>query len=419
MGVQGSPEFFETWMQGEIQKLKSNPEALRTLSEGRRVIPVVVHVIHNGEPVGQGANIPFSQIESQIRILTEDFTRTNPDTANTPAEFRNVAANVNIEFVLAKQDPDGLPTDGINRVQGPRGSYGINDRMLIASLSSWPPEDYLNVWVLPLNSPLLGFASFPVSNLPGLNFAPTPREADGITVDFRFFGVGGSALNGLAGRTATHEVGHFLGLRHIWGDGNCDVDDFVEDTPNQDGFNSACRINNPRFTCGSRDMTENYMDYTVDACMNIFTLGQKERMDVVLMNSPRRVSLVNGRATQEPALNPNSLTPLNLIEPLDFICELTVTPAVEVVNNGNNPVTNAVIELRNNGALLQRQTVSLNLATGERTLLSFNPITLGEQNNNFELAIVQVNGQANGSTLATSLRSQPRLQGDITPSLCL
>src|SRR5690606_16479083 len=120
------------------------------------------------------------------------------------------------------------------------------------------PEDYMNIWVVPLQAPYLGYSSFPISELPGLNFPPNTRETDGVTIDYRVFGKGGNALSSSEGRTATHEIGHFLGLRHIWGDANgCEVDDFVEDTPLQNQANNNC-VGSPRISCDSRDMIENF-----------------------------------------------------------------------------------------------------------------------------------------------------------------
>lgn len=414
LGIYGSKDFFEAWMTDKIEEARKKPKAQQRTADTKRVIPVVVHVIHSGTPVGVGANIPKSQIESQIRILTEDFRRLNADANQTPAEFLSVAADANIEFVLAKQDPRGLPTDGIVRVQGPLSAYSPSDASLISQLSSWPQEDYMNIWVVPLVSPFLGYATFPVSNLPGLNFSPSARELEGITVDYRYFGIGGNALPGTAGRTATHEVGHFFGLRHIWGDGDCSVDDFVTDTPNQDAPNNICRLTtSPRFSCNNRNMTENYMDYTADACMNLFTRGQVERMDVVLANSPRRASLVNGRATLEPVLLPNDLALGRIINPQNAVCSGTVTPGVEVFNAGENRITSAKLQVKLNGLIIENKEVSLNLTTGQTTTVTFNPINLAPTTNSFEVSILEVNSSADPTPLNNILSSSPRIQTTI------
>ncbi len=413
MGYFGSKGFFEDWMDQKIQTRRSAPQIARVQNEPR-LIPVVVHVIHNGTPLGSGANIPDSQIFEQIRILNEDFRRLNADANRTPAEFLPVAADSNIQFVLAKQDPNGLPTTGIVRLQGTKTSYNPNtDAVLIGQLSQWNPVEYMNMYVVPLVQPFIGYASFPISDLPGLNFSPTPAIIDGVTIDYRYFGVGGNSTSASLGRTATHEVGHYFGLRHIWGDGGCGVDDFVTDTPDQDNSNSTCNANPSRFSCGSNDMIQNYMDYTPDACMNLFTMGQVERFNVVLESSPRRVTLVNNRATQEPELVDRDLSLLRIIQPVDAICELTVTPQVEVQNAGSLPITSTRIDFYRNGTLVESKRFTLNLTTGENTILTFGTTQLSTGNNQVEFRITQVNDQSDQNADNNSKFSNPVLQGEI------
>lgn len=413
MGYFGSRDFFEDWINTKIQIKQSTPQILRT-QEGPRLIPVVVHVIHNGSSVGLGANIPDSQIFEQIRILNEDFRRLNADAIRTPAEFLPVAADSNIEFVLAKQDPNGLPTNGIVRLQGTKNAYDPNsDATLIGQLSQWNPEEYLNIYAVPLVQPFIGYASFPISNLPGLNFSPTPSIIDGVTIDFRFFGVGGNASSASRGRTATHEVGHFFGLRHIWGDGGCGVDDFVTDTPPQDNSNNVCNANPSRFSCGVNNMIQNYMDYTPDACMNLFTRGQVERFNVVLENSPRRVTLVNNRATKNPILADRDLALFKIIQPVDALCELIISPQVEVLNAGSMNITSARLEFIRNGTLVESRRFTLNLKTGEKAILTFSPIELAAGNNQLEFKITQVNDQTDQNAENNSKISSPVLQGEV------
>jgi hypothetical protein len=413
MGYFGSKDFFENWIDQKIETNRRSPQIART-QDGRRLIPVVVHVLHNGTPVGTGTNVPDSQIFEQIRILNEDFRRLNADASRTPAEFLPVAADSNIEFVLAKQDPNGLPTTGIVRLQGPKTIYNPNtDPVLIGTTSQWNPEEYLNLWVVPLVSPFIGYASFPVSDLPGLNFSPTPVITDGVTIDYRFLGRGGSASTASLGRTATHEVGHYLGLRHIWGDGGCEVDDFVTDTPNQDNPNTVCNANPSRFSCGNNNMIQNYMDYTPDACMNLFTLGQLERFNVVLENSPRRVTLVNNRATQDPVLINRDLSITRIINPEDAICDLTIVPQIEVQNTGSETLTSAQIEFAVNGLLVESRRFTLNLTTGQLASLTFNPTLLPGTSNKLDFKITQVNGLSDERPENNSKSANPILQGEI------
>ena len=287
-------EQFEQWMQQKI----ANGEIRSTRAV--TVIPVVVHVIHNGETVGTGTNISVAQVMSQIDVLNEDFRRLNADASNTPDDFDPVASDPEIEFSLATVTPEGKTGQyaGIHRYNGCQDSYSKADiENNIKPATAWNPEYYFNIWVAPLQGGLLGYAQFPsVSGLAGLDANGGEAETDGIVIRSTAFGNTGTAAAPFdLGRTATHEAGHFFGLRHIWGDGNCAVDDHVGDTPTQSGSNTT---SNPctypgRNSCVDAgtdlpDMFMNFMDYSDDECMNLFTGGQKTRFDAVLENSPRR-----------------------------------------------------------------------------------------------------------------------------------
>jgi len=412
LGYLGTSDFFEEWIGQKIEKSRLEAPTLRTQNE-RRLIPVVVHVIHTGSPIGSGTNIPDSQIIEQIRILNEDFRRLNADTVNTPNEFRPVAADANIEFILARQDPNGLPTDGIVRVQGPKNTYTTDDAVLIGQISQWNPEEYLNIWVVPLVQPFIGYASFPISDLPGLNFSPVPAIMDGVTIDYRFFGRGGSATASSLGRTATHEVGHYFGLRHIWGDGGCGVDDFVEDTPLQDNSNNVCNANLTRFSCGVNNMVQNFMDYTPDACMNLFTRGQVERFNVVLANSPRRTGLVNNRATVAPQLEELDLALVRIIEPGQALCNPAIVPSVEIQNAGNQTITSARIEFRLNGQVIETKNFTLTLATSDRTIVTFSSFNAPLTQNEYTFTILQANDQSDENPDNNVASVSPAIQGEI------
>ena len=414
LGIFGSKPFFEDWINKKIVEKNSKPQIMKVQAEPR-VIPVVVHVLHNGTAVGVDANISNAQILSQIRVLNEDFRRKNADAIRTPEEFLPVAADANIEFVLAKQDPSGLPTTGIVRKQGPKTIYAPEDATLIGQTSQWNPEEYLNVWVVPLVSPFLGYATFPTSNLPGLNFAPAAAIRDGITVDYRFFGTGPGVAANTNGRTTTHEIGHYLGLRHIWGDGGCEVDDFVLDTPNQDAPNqNICNANPSRISCGNSNMIQNYMDYTPDPCMNLFTKGQVDRFDVVLANSPRRATLVNGRGTKDPILPTRDISLLKVVNPADALCQTTVAPQVEIQNVGNEIVSSVRIEFRWNGNLIESKRFTTELRTTEKVTLTFGNLDTRGEENEFSFTVVQVNDQADLVPSNNTLTSRPLQQGQLT-----
>ncbi len=390
---QKKKDSFEQWINAK-KKDRVN-EALRTLDTKQDAevlrVPVVVHVIHRGEAEGQGTNIPLEQIEDQIRILNEDFRRQNADQVQTLPIFQPVAADIMIEFVLAKQTPDGFLTNGITRTQGEQQSYGLNSASSLSNLSYWPAEDYFNIWVVPLSNSYLGYAQFPVSSLEGLENSSNNRETDGIVIDYRYFGSVGNAASNSLGRTTTHEVGHFFGLRHIWGDGDCSADDFVTDTPLQAAESDGCPFGQE--SCGSPDMYQNYMDYTDDVCMNLFTQDQKDRMLIVLFNSPRRASLLNSPGLDTPVIADNDAGIEEIISPLQSECSGQITPILEILNAGSETINSVSVHLYLQGNLISELQANPSLSTGETAILTFPLVELGQNFDFFdmEFRIVQVN----------------------------
>lgn len=402
-----SEEEFENWLKKKIEERKAVLEKGVTREEATvYTIPVVVHVIHNGESLGIGANIPDDQIISQIEVLTEDFRRTNADASNTPAMFLPVASDIELEFALAQRDPEGLPTSGIVRINGGRSQWDLADNYELKSLSLWEPEDYLNIWVTDLSGSYLGYAQFPTTDLlNGLDAASASRYTDGVVIDYRAFGSVDkyppsnviSSYN--LGRTTTHEVGHYFGLRHIWGDdsGGCSLSDFVDDTPNQGGSTTGCPDSNPT-SCSSIDMIQNYMDYTNDACMNLFTEDQKTRMRTILDNSPRRASLRNSKGAIPPAVVSNDLGIRNVVSPLYSACAGSATPTLAIRNYGSNTITSAEVTIQINGGPVDATTFVLNLAPLEIDTVEFDPVNLnitGDYTITYE--ITAVNGATDGN----------------------
>ena len=388
---------FEQWMDREILQKRQSLLFSKTSEDEIYRIPVVVHVVHRGEPEGVGSNIPLEQIENQIRILNEDFRRQNPDTIFTPAEFLPVAADAGIEFVLAKQDPNGAATNGVVRVRGSQNVYDIADGNILSNDSYWDSERYLNIWVAPLGSSYFGFAQFPVSDLPGLENSSRNAETDGVVIDYRYFGSGGNALERSLGRTATHEIGHFLGLRHIWGDGDCSADDFVDDTPRQESETppSTCE---ERFTCGNLNMIQNYMDYTDDVCMNIFTEDQKLRMRVVLESSERRASLLVSPGLAEPNPIPNDASISRIIAPRTRECAAVIVPTIELFNPGTNAINTVTIAVSVEGSRVEQVVFEPNLAVGSAATLAFSPLNLGPNNLSTPYEVAFIVTQVNGTT---------------------
>lgn len=255
-------------------------------SAGLIQIPVVVHVLYRLNI----QSISDEQIQSQIDVLNQDFRANNWDTMLVPSVWKNIVADTEIEFVLANRDPNGKVHSGITRTQTSvvdicKLGGDVYYSTIKGGHDIWDRKSYLNFWVCELEGSLYGFSSLPGS----------PKESDGIVIDWESFGTIGTAkYPSDKGRTSTHEVGHWLDLIHIWGNTTCG-DDKVSDTPEQEKENYAC----PSFPkvsaiCGNGpdgDMFMNYMDYTQDKCMYMFTKGQKARMLSTLINN--RPSLAN------------------------------------------------------------------------------------------------------------------------------
>ncbi len=268
-------------------------------------IPVVVHILYNKSQ----ENISDEKVFNQIKILNESFRRLQADTANTPEWFKSIAADCGIEFQLAISDPQRRATTGITRKYTPATRWSPDDQMKFSARAGrdvWDPENYLNIWVCNLGS-VAGYSSFPGG----------PPEKDGIVIAYNVFGKNFKSGYEL-GKTAVHEAGHWLGLRHIWGDGYCG-DDWVDDTPKQGSFTPGCP-SGVRPSCSSGpngDMYMNYMDLTYDACTNLFTEGQKERMRGYFEPGGARSAILSSYGLLPPLINeipPPEETPL-LFEP--------------------------------------------------------------------------------------------------------
>ena len=382
---------FESWL-NHLQSQKAS----RIDQSDVYTIPVVFHVVHSGEEEGTGVNIADERILQQIEILNEDFRRTNADTIDTPEEFKGFAADIGIEFVLAKQDPEGLPTTGITRTQGLLTEYNQLEFSILKSVICWPTEDYLNIYVANISG-LIGWARFPFTNLAGISELSTTTDA--VILDYEFVGINDNTGSFASfGRTATHEIGHFLGLRHVWGDGNCEADDFCSDTPaSRFNYSGSCP-SSQETSCNSSDMYSNYLYFTDDACMNLFTQCQRDRMRLVLENSPRRASLLSSPALLEPAMVNNDLGILSITEPLSGSCETEITPSILVRNYGTNTISQFAVQMQIAGVPVETINASSDLQVGQTTTVNFTPITLIEDEI-VTFSITSVNGSSDGNNI--------------------
>ena len=273
------------------RQLKIEQDATRSIAKGeaQRVwrklitIQVVVHVVYKTA----AENISDAQVKSQIDVLNKDFRGTNPDRSKVPDPWKSLAADPNIQFKLATKDPKGKATKGITRTKTTRDSFGTGDsvkRNNQGGVAPWPTDRYLNFWVCNLGEGLLGYAQFPGG----------PPKTDGVVILYTAFGTKGAAAAPFnLGRTATHEVGHWLNLRHIWGDRtDCTGTDRVSDTPKAQMPNFG-KPTWPHLSCDNGpngDMFMNYMDYVDDVAMFMFTQGQAARINATLAGPRKKIA---------------------------------------------------------------------------------------------------------------------------------
>ena len=358
MGSQAYEDFMAPKIEAIKAELAANPQRALQFT-----IPVVVHVIHNGEPIGVGANISDAQVLSQIQVLNEDFRRM-VGTRGFNAD--PVGADVEVEFCLAKQTPDGCVTNGIDRVDmsAVSTSWGGSDpssntNTILKPTTIWDASQYMNMWSVNFSDGgLLGFAQFPGGG----------ANTDGVVSNYTYFGSNdapGVTIPGSfnLGRTMTHEVGHYLGLYHTF-QGGCGGGDLCADTPPVDSPNFGCPTTHQ--SCGDLDMVRNYMDYTDDSCMNIFTIDQKARVIATLNSSPNRPNTTTSDVCNELAsVSDDGSIEINGLTPVGGACSGDLMPNVRITNWGTVTLTSATVSYDVDGGASNNYNWTGSLAYGE------------------------------------------------------
>ncbi|RYG52103.1 MAG: T9SS type A sorting domain-containing protein [Chitinophagaceae bacterium] len=296
-----------------------------TLSDEVIRIPVVIHILYNRPE----HNISDAQVISQINALNRDFRMANEDASMIPAYFRNFAADVRVEFCIAKVDPMGRNTNGIIRKQTSVSQFMGDDGMKFngaGGSDAWDSRRYLNIWVCNMFGRALGYATMP----------GTSPDRDGVVINWDVFGTTGNLRAPFTqGRTTTHEVAHWMGLKHIWGDAFCGSDD-VDDTPQQESYNFYCPTFPRVSSCspnGNGDMYMNFMDLTDDACMLMFTHGQKRKMRGVFAASGLRNNFLQSYACDSTNASAEPLpAPAPAPEAISGSLKIYPNPVVDFVN---------------------------------------------------------------------------------------
>jgi len=314
------------------------------------IIPVVVHIVFGTAE----QNISDARVLSQLDVLNKDFNGLNADRNKIPAYFSMLSADCSILFVLAKTDPQGRPATGIVRKQTSTGIFSFDDKVKSSASGgddAWDARSYLNIWICNLSAGISGYASAP----------GCPAANDGIVISTGAFGITGAGGPFNGGRTAVHETGHWLNLRHIWGDAGCG-DDKVDDTPPQQGANRGCNTGE-KFSCGTSahgDMYMNFMDFSDDACMYMFTKGQRQRMRTLFEAGGPRNSLL-----YSPALSGEGLKlPLPPEEQTGFEIQLYPNPAsssIMVQLDGNNSLGKKMYICNHLGQIIKMLVVTAKL----------------------------------------------------------
>ncbi len=353
-------------------------------------IPVVVHIIHQGEPIGTGINLSEARILAQIDILNEDFIASNTNFTETPAQWQGVIGNPEIQFCMAAIDPNGQPTNGITRDSMDITGTDIFDSNIDSEIKPatwWDSDEYYNIWVVPIpgttaSGGTTGYAYFPTNGVIG-------SSLDGSVVDYNWFGGPGFGQSGY--KTLTHETGHYLGLPHPFDGESCGTDDGFADTPNIDAGTSTYTPNldcdpgsfpTGPTSCTNEHMYVNYMDYVNDDyCYTSFSNEQIALMRSVLNGTAggagfgSRLPLANN-ATAVCTFYDNDAGVTEILYPPTFLCESgQATPEVVITNFGQNVLTTVTINYQINNNTPVSMVWATNLGTAEKDTVTLAPYT--------------------------------------------
>ncbi|THU36124.1 T9SS type A sorting domain-containing protein [Niastella caeni] len=377
-------------MRQAINQRKAQLQQLRT--EATTIyIPIVFHIVLTNPSV-----VTDAQIQNQVEQMNKDFAGLNADSTLIPAAFKPLFAKTNIQFRMAQRTPNNEPATGIERTTTTHASFNINDNSVkyasLGGADAWDNKRFFNVWITDLSNGYLGYATFPGSG---------PDAEDGVVIKYTSLPGGSAPYN--KGRTLVHETGHFFYLYHIWGDENgCSGTDFIDDTPNQGTFTSGCPSGAVRTDACTATapgiMYQNFMDYTDDACMVMYTLDQQERMETSL--SLYRASLMTSNGA-DPVLAFNlDAAAKSINTPLQRICNPSFTPVITLRNRGAQTLTAVTITASiDNGAVTSTTQWTGSLASLAETAVTLNALTVpAEGTHVLNILVSSPNGSTDENT---------------------
>jgi hypothetical protein len=370
-------------------------------------IPIVFHIVMQDPNL-----VTDAQISAQLDTLNRDFFGTNSDSVKVPYYFKALFGRSNIQFCLAQRTPDGDSTNGIERVTTGKKSFDFDDNVkhnFSAGADAWNTDKYYNVWICTLSNSILGFGTFP-------NDPSTDASDQGIVIDYHTL-PGGTPGNFSEGKTLTHETGHYFNLYHIWGDdfGACTGTDYVDDTPNQGDFTSGSRTGVVTDSCNQTAtgiMYQNYMDYTDDPSLVMFTLQQVDRMETAL--TIYRPGLLTSNGCQRVVLGNYDAQLRAVNQPTTRLCAAVFAPQVTIRNRGSQKLTSVQISTQvDNGAVKTFQW-SGSLSAYATTIVTLSDLTAPPGTHQLTVYVSNPNNNPDEDTSNDTLRMSFEYETSVT-----
>lgn len=404
--IANDPQLAEKYLNtlDSLKALAANPITDASRAGGNVIyIPVVFHIVHNGDAVGTNENITDAQVMSQLDAMNRDFNYGDPDIANVPGVFQNLVANCGIKFCLAKFDPSGNPTTGIIRHQFPQATWNTDTAIdnTLKPATIWDHTKYLNIWTVNMGGTLLSQGVLAYASLPYFGTA----NQDGIVSRYNTTGTIGNVMSGYRkGKTISHEAGHYFGLLHTWGTqaGCGGQGDFIADTPDQYDMNFGCPAF-PHISCNNGpngDMFMNYMDYTDDDCRNMFTIGQSNQMQSVLNST--RSQLKNASTKCFYSLDG---AVASVLFPTDTVCTLNFKPIITIKNEGLTTLVSAKLYYQIDGGAVQIYTWSGSIASQDEEQVTLPEQAVAAGSHTFDVTISNVNSQSSDNFAGNDSKS--------------